>query len=265
VTEVLVTNDDGIRSPGLHALARRLADDGHHVRVVAPDHDSSGASASIGILPADRRLPAPVVELPELEGIEARTVPGPPGLAVLAARAGAFGPPPDLVVSGINSGSNTGQLVLHSGTVGAALTAQNFGGLGLAVSLEAADQWYWDTATSIAADVVRWMLHAVPPRTVINLNVPGRPLSEVLGLRAARLAPIGQVQVASTSISLDDLQTVFEASRGDAPADSDTALLAAGFATHTPLRGVAETSLEPTEALPEALHIERKLQAVPQS
>jgi 5'-nucleotidase len=100
---------------------------------------------------------------------------------------------------------------------------------------------------------------------VINLNVPGRPLPEVMGLRAARLAPIGQVQVASTSISLDDLQTVFEASRGDAPADSDTALLAAGFATHTPLRGVAETSLEPTEALPEDIHIERKLQSVPQA
>jgi 5'-nucleotidase len=260
---VLVTNDDGIQSPGLHALARRLADDGHQVLVVAPDHDSSGASASIGRLPADRRLPAPIVELPELAGIEARTVPGPPGLAVLAARAGAFGPPPHVVVSGINSGSNTGQLVLHSGTVGAALTAQNFGGLGLAVSLEAADRWYWDTAATIASEVLRWMLQAVPPRTVINLNVPGRPLARVMGLRAARLAPIGQVQVASAPGVLDDLQTVFEAGRDDAPADSDTALLAAGFATHTPLRGVAEASLEPSEQLAEDIHIERKLQTVP--
>ncbi len=260
-----MTNDDGIHSPGLHVMARRLVDDGYRVRVVAPEHNASGASASIGILPADRRLPAPLVDLPELAGIEARTIPGPPGLAVLAARAGAFGPPPDVVVSGINSGSNTGQLVLHSGTVGAALTAQNFGGLGLAVSLEAGEEWHWDTAASIAADVLRWMLHAVPPRTVINLNVPGRPLDQVRGLRAARLAPIGQVQVASTSISLDDLQTVFEASRGDAPPDSDTALLAAGFATHTALRGVAETSLEPSEQLPEEIRIERSLQAVPQT
>jgi 5'-nucleotidase len=265
VTEVLVTNDDGIHSPGLHVLARRLADDGHHVRVVAPDHDSSGASASIGILPADRRLPAPLVELPELAGIEVRTVPGPPGLAVLAARAGAFGPPPDIVVSGINSGANTGQLVLHSGTVGAALTAQNFGGCGLAVSLEAADQWYWDTAAAIASEVVRWMLRATPARTVINLNVPGRPLADVQGLRAARLAPIGHVQVASAPGALDDLQTVFEASRETAPPDSDTALLAAGFATHTPLRGVAEASLEPREALPEDIHIERRLQTVPRT
>jgi 5'-nucleotidase len=235
------------------------------VRVVAPAHDSSGASASIGLLPADRELPAPVVELPELAGIEARTVPGPPGLAVLAARAGAFGPPPDVVVSGINSGSNTGQLVLHSGTVGAALTAQNFGGLGLAVSLEAADEWHWDTAASIASEVLRWMLQAVPARTVINLNVPGRPLAEVQGLRAARLAPIGQVQVASSPGILADLQTVFESSRADAPPDSDTALLAAGFATHTPLRGVAEASLVPSEQLPEEIRIERKLQTVPHS
>jgi 5'-nucleotidase len=265
VRDVLVTNDDGIQSPGLHALARRLATDGYRVRVVAPDHDSSGASASIGLLPADRRLPAPLVELPEMAGIETRTVPGPPGLAVLAARAGAFGHPPDIVVSGINSGSNTGQLVLHSGTVGAALTAQNFGGLGLAVSLERADEWHWDTAAAIASEIVRWMLHAVPPRTVVNLNVPGRPLADVLGLRAARLAPVGQVQVASAPGSLDDLQTVFEASHQDAPPDSDTFLLAAGYATHTPLRGVAECSLEPDEQLPEEIHIERRLQTVPHS
>jgi uncharacterized protein YndB with AHSA1/START domain len=65
---------------------------------------------------------------------EAYGVDGPPGLSVLAARQGGFGDPPELVVSGINPGHNTGRAVLHSGTVGAALAAANFGVSGLAVS-----------------------------------------------------------------------------------------------------------------------------------
>ena len=55
---------------------------------------------------------------------------------MLAARLGGFGDPPELVVSGINPGRNTGRAVLHSGTVGAALTAANFGVSGLAVSID---------------------------------------------------------------------------------------------------------------------------------
>jgi 5'-nucleotidase len=265
VTRVLVTNDDGVHSPGLHVLARRLADEGYAVCVVAPDRDCSGAGPAIGHLPADQQIVAPRVELRGLAGIETRMVPGPPGLAVLAARAGAFGPPPDVVVSGINSGSNTGRLVLHSGTVGAALTAQNFGGCGLAVSLERSDEWQWDTAAAIAVDVLRWMLASTPARTVVNLNVPGLPLDQVRGLRAAALAPVGQVQVATPDGSLGGLQVVFEAARSDAPPDSDTALLAAGYATHTMLRGVSEISVDVQEGLPTEIHIDQHLQRVPKS
>jgi 5'-nucleotidase len=263
VTRVLVTNDDGVHAPGLHVLARRLAHDGYTVCVVAPDRDCSGAGPAIGHLPADQQIEAPRVELRGLAGIETRMVPGPPGLAVLAARAGAFGPPPDVVVSGINSGSNTGRLVLHSGTVGAALTAQNFGGCGLAVSLERSEEWQWDTAAAIASDVLRWMLASTPARTVVNLNVPGLPLGQVRGLRAATLAPVGQVQVATPDGSLGGLQVVFEASRSDAPPDSDTALLAAGYATHTLLRGVSEAAVDVADGLPTEIHIDQHLQSVP--
>jgi 5'-nucleotidase len=68
--------------------------------------------------------------------VPAYAVDGPPGLCVLAARLGGFGHRPELVVSGINPGCNTGRAVLHSGTVGGALTAANFGGRGLAVSID---------------------------------------------------------------------------------------------------------------------------------
>ena len=133
---VLVTNDDGVASPGLHALARALVDDGYDVIVVAPDREMSGSSAAIGQVHVEEGIDAERVVLPGLDGVPAYAVAGPPGLCVLSARLGGFGDPPDLVVSGINPGANTGRAVLHSGTVGAALTAANFGCRGLAVSID---------------------------------------------------------------------------------------------------------------------------------
>lgn len=133
---VLVTNDDGVDSPGLHALARALVDDGHDVIVVAPDREMSGSGAALGQVHLDGGIDARRVDLPRLDGVRAYAVAGPPGLCVLAARLGGFGRPPDVVVSGINPGCNTGRAVLHSGTVGAALTAANFGCRALAVSID---------------------------------------------------------------------------------------------------------------------------------
>jgi 5'-nucleotidase len=133
---VLVTNDDGIDAPGLHALARALAEDGRDVVVVAPDCDMSGSGAAIGQVHLDQSIDARRVGLPGLDGVPAYALAGAPGLCVLAARLAGFGPPPDVVVSGINPGCNTGRAVLHSGTVGAALTAANFGVRGLAVSID---------------------------------------------------------------------------------------------------------------------------------
>lgn len=135
-TRILVTNDDGVESAGLHALVRALVDDGRDVMVVAPARDMSGSGAAIGRIHLDESIDAQQVELPGLAGVPAYAVDGPPGLCVLAARLGGFGHRPELVVSGINPGCNTGRAVLHSGTVGGALTAANFGGRGLAVSID---------------------------------------------------------------------------------------------------------------------------------
>ena len=96
------------------------------------------------------------VELPNRPDIEAYAVNGPPALTVLTGQLGAFDVKFDAVVSGINAGSNTGRAVLHSGTVGAVLTGQNFGLSGLAVSVQSGDEWYWDTAASLACDVLEF-------------------------------------------------------------------------------------------------------------
>jgi 5'-nucleotidase len=197
---ILVTNDDGIDSEGLHALARSLQGLGDVV-VVAPDTEYSGASASVGAL---QRM-QPEVHRQRLDDIgEAWAVTGPPALCVMFARLGAFGPPFDLVVAGINPGANVGRAVYHSGTVGAALTARLGGVSGVAVSQAVKDfgvegqGWdemlegqQWETAASVARSVVG-AIQAAPPEDpiVVNVNVPNVNLADVRGWRST---PLGAV------------------------------------------------------------------------
>ena len=236
---VLVTNDDGVESEGLHVLTIALANAGYDVFVVAPNSDRSGAGASIGLVHVDQHLEVTRVKVPGCEEIEAHALDGPPGMCVIAARLGAFGEPPDVVVSGINPGLNTGRAILHSGTVGAALTAQNFGGCGLAVSLDVGDRWYWDTAARFAVEVLPRLLEA-PTRTVLNLNVPARPYEAVDGVRWARLAAFGAVRAALAESNGPGLQFEFKATDTKPPPDSDNGLVAAGYAALTTIVGIAE-------------------------
>jgi 5'-nucleotidase len=266
---VLVTNDDGVESEGLHVLTAALGAAGLDVFVVAPSSDRSGTGAAIGLVHADQHLDAQQVELPGCPGIVAHAIDGPPGMCVIAARLGAFGEPPDVVVSGINPGLNTGRAILHSGTVGAALTAQNFGGSGLAVSTEVGDKWYWGTAARFAVEVFPRLLEA-PPRTVLNLNVPARVYEEVSGVRWARLAAFGAVR-AAVADTPDGVQFELRSVDHTPAPDSDTGLVAAGFAALTTIVGIAEAwpaelhdtpdvlegvvpgaPLEPVHAIPDA-------------
>ncbi|MET0912656.1 MAG: 5'/3'-nucleotidase SurE [Acidimicrobiales bacterium] len=191
---LLLTNDDGIDSIGLHVLARAMRAHGDVV-VAAPDSEYSGAGASLGAL----HLIQPEVSRVALDGIdEAWSVSGPPGLCVMFARLGVFGPI-DLVVAGINPGANVGRAIYHSGTVGAALTARNGGMSGVAVSQAVAgfgiegqgwdemiaDQ-HWDTAATVAGEVVAAVLAAtLDGPIVVNVNVPNLPLDEIAGWRHA--------------------------------------------------------------------------------
>ncbi|GIU86982.1 MAG: 5'/3'-nucleotidase SurE [Acidimicrobiia bacterium] len=236
---VLVTNDDGVGSEGLHVLAACLRDAGYDVFVVAPTTDRSGTGAAIGLVHADQRLDVERVELPGCDGVEAWALDGPPAMCVVAARLGAFGEPPSLVVSGINPGLNTGRAILHSGTVGAALTAQNFGGSGLAVSLDAKEPWHWHTAARYAVEVLPRLLEA-PARTVLNLNVPSLPYEEVGGVRWARLAPFGAVRAAVAESTDGRLQFELRATGVTPPPDSDTGTVEQGYAALTTIVGIAE-------------------------
>lgn len=188
---ILVTNDDGVDSVGLHVLARSMRQFGDVV-VVAPDREFSGAGAALGAL----HLIQPEVHRVHIDGIDAAwAVTGPPALCVMFARLGAFGDPFDLIVSGINPGANVGRSVYHSGTVGAALTARNGRVSGIAVSQsvtgfgvegQAWDEMLigqkWDTAAAVAAAFVEGLV-ADPPATlvVVNLNVPNVEVADLKG------------------------------------------------------------------------------------
>ena len=190
---ILVTNDDGIDSVGLHVLARAMRPHGEVV-VIAPDAEYSGASAAFGALHKIQ----PEVHRSQLDGIdETWAVTGPPALCVMFARLGAFGPPFDLIVSGINPGANVGRSVYHSGTVGATLTGRNGGVSGVAVSQSVTafgvegQGWdemlvnqQWDTAATVAGAVVERLVADLPTEpVVVNLNVPNVAVDEIKGWR----------------------------------------------------------------------------------
>ena len=205
---LVLTNDDGVDSPGIHALAATCAELGHDVLVLAPSTDLSGASAAVGRIEPDQRLELRPVELPgAAAAVEAYALDGPPGLAALVACQGGAGETPDLVLSGINGGPNTGHSILHSGTVGGALTAANFGVSALAVSLDVADPMPWETASALVGGVALYLLTHVAFKLRV-LGVLGvHRLVAALGLLAFvplahRLEPLVTMGVVATVLWL---------------------------------------------------------------
>lgn len=234
---LLVTNDDGIWAPGIQALARAAVAAGHDVLVVAPLEDCSGSGAAVGPLHVDSTIDAQSVDLPGLGGVPCFGVQGPPALAVMAARLGAFGDPPDLVLSGVNPGTNTGRVTLHSGTVGATLTGANLGASGVAVSQVAADDQRWATAAAVGLAAVDWVL-GEPAGTVVNVNVPNVALDALRGARWAELAPLGTVRAAAVESDGGRLQVELRGEDDELPADCDSALVRAGYAALTSIVGI---------------------------
>jgi 5'/3'-nucleotidase len=236
---ILVTNDDGVDSPGIHALAAALVADGHDVFVVAPTDDRSGAGASIGRMMTSGPPPVEERVWEELPGLPVHAIDAPPAMAVFATCLGAFGDLPDLIASGINPGANTGHLVLHSGTVGATLTGAGYGIPGVAVSIDwsVEREYHWDVAARMAAAAVEWVAKPDGDPRVLNVNVPNLPLDELLGVREAELAPAGEVWVASADVSQGDLKIEITG-RADPAPGTDVALVHEGFVSVTPLMSI---------------------------
>lgn len=234
----LITNDDGVDSRGLATLATVAHGIGlDDILVAAPHTECSGTSASLHGQEVHGRLKFTSRELSDLPGVAARAVEASPALITFVAAHGAFGPQPSVVLSGINHGPNTGRAILHSGTVGAALTAAAHGAVTMAISLASADPQHWDTAADVAARALDWLLSHGMPGTVLNINIPDIPLTRLRGLRLAPLASSGAVQAEIGESGTDFVTISYSEVEADATADTDAGLLARGWATATVLRG----------------------------
>ena len=176
---ILVTNDDGVRSEGIHALGRALARLGD-VTIVAPHLEASAIGHALTL-----RRPLRVQQIDSC----VYEVDGTPTDCVNIAVAKILGGRPDLIASGINKGYNLGDDVTYSGTVAGALEGALLGVPSIAVSLERTPEPAdFAPAAAAAAQVAGAVLrHGLPSRTFININVPpGRPKGFRLTVQARR-------------------------------------------------------------------------------
>jgi 5'-nucleotidase len=206
-------------------------------------------------------IPYEEVDIPGLAHVPTFGIDGPPALAVIVACIEGFGPPPDLVVSGINHGVNAGRSALHSGTVGATLTGAQFGIRGLAVSIAwGEDPVPWETPVGLAVAILPTLVEA-PPSTVLNLNVPAVSPDRLQGVRHGTLGRVGLIRAVrpettpepvagppldrtsgAIALTLRGMGVGADrlAEQAELEPESDAALLAEGWATVTPLSGVRE-------------------------
>jgi 5'-nucleotidase len=256
---ILITNDDGVSAPGLAALAHSVSrwieeapsDEVREAIVVAPHQNYSGMSSAVGDVFAHPSVKYQRHVLPGAESLLAYAIEAPPALCAILGAVGSFGFQPDVILSGINAGANVGRSVLHSGTVGAILTGAQLGLSGLAVSVQWGEDVHYDTAAEVAIEVLQELMIA-PTRTLLNLNVPNLAASELKGVRRGRVSAAGIVKSASPLVDGAPLGDAGELTLrlgaatpqlgdvSDEDADEDGALLVAGYASLTPLRGPHE-------------------------
>jgi 5'-nucleotidase len=176
--KILLSNDDGYRSPGLRVLAEELARHGD-LTVVAPDRDRSGASNSL-------TLDVPIRAEQLKNGVI--RVNGTPSDCVHLAITGLLDAEPDLVVAGINHGANLGDDVIYSGTVAAATEGRFLGLPAIALSIDSHQPEHLDTAAWVAGRLVAGLREIdMSPNTILNVNVPDLPREQIRGLLATRL------------------------------------------------------------------------------
>jgi 5'-nucleotidase len=246
----LITNDDGIDADGLRWLAVAALQAGFAPIIAAPLTESSGIGAGLRAAEEDGRILVEERTLEGLDGVPAFAVAATPAYIALLGTRGAFGTEPDVLLSGINHGPNTGRAVLHSGTAGAALTAISDGYRAMAFSLNFgwgnANDPHWDTAVGVTAELLAGAM-GLPPGSMVNVNVPNLPVDELRGVRQAELAEFGAVQMTMLERGEGYVRMTLSASGVELHPDSDEALLAAGYVTVTPLRPLAAASDVPLD------------------
>lgn len=177
---ILLSNDDGYQAPGLKVLANALQSVADvNISVVAPDRNRSGASNSL-------TLDSPM--RPQTMDNGFISVDGTPTDCVHLAITGLLDDEPDMVIAGINAGSNMGDDVIYSGTVAAAMEGRFLGLPAMAVSLAGELLQHYETAGKVVVNLFEKLQHhPLPADTILNVNVPDVPWENITGFEATRL------------------------------------------------------------------------------
>jgi len=237
---ILITNDDGVHAPGLLAIVQAMRKIAEKVTVLAPDHNWS-ASGHVKTL--HRPLRVNKVELED--GTSAWASDGAPSDCVAMAKLGFVQEKIDLVVSGINPNANIGHDLTYSGTVTAAMEAAIWGIPGVAVSLDRPEGLSgpvnYQPAAEAAQAIVEWLWAQadLPQETILNVNVPYGPLSEMKGFRVTRQGL--RIYRDELLRRLDPRGKPYFWIGGDLPTGveepgTDYGALAAGFVSITPIQ-----------------------------
>ncbi len=227
---ILISNDDGYLAQGIKTLADALlpyAD----VSVVAPDKNRSAASNSL-------TLEMPLRAITGDDGVV--RVDGTPTDCVHLAITGLLATEPDMVFAGINHGANLGDDVLYSGTVAAATEGRFLGLPAVAISLTSSNPKHFETAAHVAVTLMKKIIrHPLPNDTLLNVNVPDLPLSELKGYQSTRL---GQRHKAEPVIKAADPRghTIYwvgpPGAEQDAGPGTDFDAIKNGYVSVTPLQ-----------------------------
>ena len=229
---ILISNDDGVRAPGILALAQALQRVGE-VTIVAPATNQSGKGHSITI---DEPIYVDPVTLPG--DIQATSVTGTPATSVKVALGALLKQKPDLVVSGINRGWNLGSVSYVSGTVGAAREAALAGIPAIASSLSSEESNY-----APAAEVVRQVVEmarktGMEPGVFLNVNIPAGPANAIKGIqltRQSRLTGVERFEEQRSPRGRRYFWSVWNEPTGDVES-TDVWALEHGYVAVTPLR-----------------------------
>ena len=179
---VLISNDDGIDSRGIFELARAFKEIAE-VTVVAPLREQSAVGHAITI-----QHPLRVIEFSKKENFFGHAVDGTPADCVKMGVRNIMDAPPDVVVSGINHGSNTAINVIYSGTVSAAREAASMDFPAVAVSITSRVAKHLDVAAHFAVVAVQKLAEmGFPKGVLLNVNVPDLPLEEIKGVVYTRM------------------------------------------------------------------------------
>lgn len=179
---VLLTNDDGVNSPGLRALADAFAAD-HETIVVAPEHERSATGHAITLhkpLRARRALGYP-------DGVVAWSTNGTPADCVVLGVLELLDRRPEVVVSGVNVGANLGRDLTYSGTVSGAMEGAILGIPSIAVSVAAFEDVRFDVAVRFAVRLAQLLVERpLPDDALVNVNVPNLPADQLKGVALTR-------------------------------------------------------------------------------